>query len=185
MDTGGKAIAVWQQSDGTRDNIWSNRYIPGSGWDAAELIETDNAGNADNPQVAINSNGSAVAVWSQSDGTRFNIWSNRYESGSGWGTAELIETDNVGNAEEPQVAMDNFSNAMAVWSQSDGTRNNIWSNLNISGSGWGTPELIETYNAGDAFKQQAAINSTGNVIAVWQQYDGIRYNIWSNRYVNE
>ena len=60
VDTAGNALAVWQQSDGTRDNIWANRYTPGGGWGTAELIETNNAGDAVNPQIAIDTAGNAT-----------------------------------------------------------------------------------------------------------------------------
>ncbi len=40
------------------------------------------------------------------------------------GTAQLIA--GTGAAGYPQIAMDASGNAIAVWSQSDGTRNNIW-----------------------------------------------------------
>ena len=76
MDSSGNAVAVWQQSDGTRNNIWANRFVPGLGWATAEIIETDNAGDANFPQIATDSTGNAVAVWQQSDGTRNNIWAN-------------------------------------------------------------------------------------------------------------
>src|SRR3989344_2468605 len=67
-------------------------------WQTAQLIETDNAGNASSPQIAIDGNNNAIAVWNQYDGTRENIWSNRYTASTNtWGTAELIETDNGGN----------------------------------------------------------------------------------------
>jgi hypothetical protein len=72
-------LAVWDQSDGTRSNIWSNRYTPTGGWGTAERIETDDAGNALGPHVAIDGGGNAVVVWDQSDGTRANIWSNRFK----------------------------------------------------------------------------------------------------------
>ena len=79
IDANGNALAVWYQSDGTRTNIWSNRYTPTTNtWGAAALIETDNAGGAYTPQIAIDANGNAVAVWAQSDGTHYSIWSNRY-----------------------------------------------------------------------------------------------------------
>jgi hypothetical protein len=131
IDADGNAVAVWHQSDGTRTNIWSNRYTASTGlWGTAALIETDNAGNANDPQVAVGANGDAMAVWYQSDGTRTNIWSNRYTASTGlWGTAALIETDNAGNAINSQIAIDASGNALAVWSQSDGTRYNIWSNM--------------------------------------------------------
>ena len=59
---------------------------------------------ANYPQISVNGNGDAFAVWYQSDGTRWNAWSShRLSSDSGWGTAELIETDNLGSAYDPQV----------------------------------------------------------------------------------
>ncbi len=48
-------------------------------WGAAALIETDNAGDARRPQVAFDGNDNALAVWYQSDGTRYNIWANRFQ----------------------------------------------------------------------------------------------------------
>lgn len=59
--------------------IWANRYTAGTGWGTAALIETDNAGNAYSPQIACDTAGNALAVWDQSDGTRLNIWANRFE----------------------------------------------------------------------------------------------------------
>jgi len=182
IDAAGNALAMWAQSDGTRYNIWSNRYTVGSGWGTAELIETNNAGNAHSPDIAVNADGIALAVWYQWDGMRYSIWSNRYTPGSGWGTPELIETDSSGDALTPQIAIDAAGNALSVWRQSDGTRDNVWSNRYSAGSGWGTPELIETDNAGHAQFPAIAFDAAGNALSVWRQSDGTRYNIWSNRY---
>ena len=182
IDSSGNAIVVWYQSDGTRDNIWSNRYTSGVGWGTAELIETNNAGGASLSNVDADSSGNGIAVWHQSDGTRNNIWSNRYASGVGWGTAELIETDNAGIAEYSQVVMDSSGNGIAVWRQNDGTRYNALSNRYTSGVGWGTAELIEADNAGDAYDPRIVMDSSGNAITVWSQDDGTRLNQLSNRY---
>ncbi len=183
IDPSGNAVAVWYQWDGARNSIWSNRYVAGSGWGTAQLIETDNAGSAYSPQIALDPSGNAVVVWSQSDGTRNNIWANHFVVGIGWGTAQLIESDNAGHAYDSQVAFDPSGNAVAVWSQSDGTRNNIWSNRYVAGSGWGTAQLIESDDAGHAYDPRIAVDPSGNAVAVWYQYDGTRNNIWSNRYV--
>ena len=69
-----------------------------------------------------------------------------------------------------------------MWVQSDGTMHNIWANRYVSGVGWQTAELIETDNAGSAYYSQIAIGQDGNAVAVWRQSDGIRDNIWANRY---
>ena len=111
---------------------------PGFGWGTAELIETE-AGDtfAYAPQVAVDPQGNAIAVWMQDDGRGpFNILANRFVPGVGWGTAELIETD-AGDAGLPRVALDSQGNAIAVWHQG-GIRDNIWANRFVPGVGWGT-----------------------------------------------
>ncbi|VAX04681.1 hypothetical protein MNBD_GAMMA20-727, partial [hydrothermal vent metagenome] len=184
LDTNGNAIAVWAQNDGTRNNIWANRYVVGSGWGNAELIETDDKGNASDPQITLDANGNALAVWAQSDGTRANIWANRYVVGNGWGKAELVETDNTGSATGPQIALDANGNAMAVWVQNDATRSSIWANRYVVGNGWGTAEFIIARSAASGFPQ-IAMDAKGNALAVWMwaQDEGTGISIWANHYV--
>lgn len=188
FDMSGNALAVWEQDgDSTavvRNDIWSNRFTAGTGWGTAARIETDNAGYAHNPKLAIDASGNALAVWYQYDGTtRLNIWSNRYTAGTGWGVPELIETNDELYATDPQIAIDASGNALAVWEQSDaGFRSNIWSNRYTAGSGWGAPELIETNDAGSAYTSALAFDASGNALTVWYQFSGTSFNIWSNRY---
>ena len=78
VDAGGNALAVWQQTYGTRTDIWANRF-DGSNRGEAELIETSNVGDAVTPQIAIDSIGNALVAWRQSDGSNFNIRGNRFE----------------------------------------------------------------------------------------------------------
>lgn len=182
FDGSGNAIAVWEQFDGTRYNIKANLYTAGTGWGTAELIETDDIGNNDFPQLAMDSSGNAIAVWRQSDGTRLNIMANRYTKGTGWGNAELIEADDVGDAYFHQIAIDSSGNAIAVWSRDDGTQTNIMANRYTAGLGWGTPEAIGVNNAGGSFYPQIAFDRSGNAISVWYQDDGTRPSIMANRY---
>ena len=152
-------------------------------WGAAALIESDNSGNATTPQVAVDGAGNAIAVWSQSDGTRTNIIANRYLAGGGWIGAIPIET-NTGDADSPQIAVDGTGNAVVVWSQADTTpRINIWANHFTLGVGWAVPSLIESDDTGDALAPHIAINNNDNTEAVWAQADGsARINIWANHY---
>jgi hypothetical protein len=183
MDGTGTAIAVWMQSDFPGENIWANRF-DGVGWGTAELIETDDSGWALRPQIAMDGTGAAIAVWQQSDGTRYNIWANRFD-GVSWGTAELIETDNAGDAQYPQIAMDGTGSAIAVWEQYDGTLDNVWANR-FNGASWGTAELIEADNTYDSQGPQIAMDSTGTAIVGWTQLDtgsgNFRTDIWANRF---
>ncbi len=183
FDSSGNAIAVWYQYDGGRTDIWANHF-DGTSWGTAGLIETDNAGDAWNAQIAFDSSGNAIAVWQQKDSSsRWNIWANHFD-GTSWDTAGLIETDNAGNAEFPQIAFDSSGNAIAVWQQSNGSLYSIWARR-FNGTSWDTTaELSETGNAGgDAGGAQIAFDSSGNALAVWYQDDGSgRTDIWANRF---
>lgn len=184
FDGDGNAIAVWQQSDGTNINIYANRYTASTAsWGAEELIESGANGHAVAPQIAVDSAGNAIAVWSQDDGN-YNIFANRYTASTGtWGTEELIESNNVGNTVSPQIAVDGNGNAIVVWQQSDGIDESIYANrYTASTDSWGTAELIESGNNGQAVQAQIAFDSAGNAIAVWRQSVGANSNIYSNRY---
>ena len=120
IDADGNALAVWQQLASSSSDIWSNRYTAGVGWGTAELLETATGWNylAETPQIAMDSDGNALAVWKQGDGTGswYHIWSNAYTAGTGWGTAEIIEPHDPGNSSNPQITINQEDNAMAIWS---------------------------------------------------------------------
>jgi len=179
FDGEGNAIAVWSLHDGSVENIWAN-YFNGTSWGAAEKIESDDTGSAYDPQIAFDGEGHGLAIWYQSDGTRYNIWSNSHD-GTSWGTPELIETENGGPAILPQIASDGKGHAMAVWSQSDGIRTSIWAN-SYDRTGWGTAVLIETEDLGDAVSPQICLDGEGHALAVWAQSSGSGNRIWANYY---
>jgi len=162
---------------------WHFTTADGS-WGTPELIETNNQGAVEAPQISVNAAGDGIAVWQQSDGMRVNIWSNRYDATTdSWGSAELIETGNTGDADAPQIAIDTAGNGIAVWHQLDNMRINIWSNrYDATTDSWGTAELLETDDAGNAQEAKIVVDSEGNGIAVWDQRDSNGSNIWSRLY---
>jgi len=184
MNSDGSAIVVFEQYEGwIRSDICANRYEVGTGWGTAEPIETNTSVSAYAPRVAMDSNGNAIAVWQQWDGIRENISANRYEVGTGWGNATYIATNNLFGAYNAQVAMDGNGNAIAVWQQSDGIRNNIWANRYEIGTGWGTSELIQSNPSEWADSPRVAMDSIGNAFTVWPQWFGwVRSDIWANHY---
>ena len=184
MDGVGNALVVWSQSDGLRTHIWANRFTHATrSWGVATQIENGSAGNASSPQIAVNLSGNAMAVWEQQDSLgRINIWANRFTPNIGWDTAVIIETVNTGDAQAPQIAMDASSNAVAVWSQSDGVRLNIWTNRFTTVGRWGTAALIESNDLGNAISPQVTIDHNGDTLAVWAQNDGTRSRIYFNRF---
>jgi hypothetical protein len=179
----GTAFAVWTQPDGSRTNIWASRLVVDSGWGVPVLLESNDAGNAYDPKIAVDAAGNAVAVWWQFDDTHSDIWASRYSIDSGWSPATLVEL-NGSDAINPDLAIDANGNALVVWAQSDGARRTIWENRYVLGSGWGTASIVGSANAGDAAISDVAMDASGNAIAVWVQFNGadVYNNIWANHY---
>lgn len=181
-DAAGNAFAIWSEQVGSRDSIYSNRYTVGTGWGAAQLIESDDTYNAYSPQISVDAAGNAIAVWAQRIGSWASIYANRFSVGTGWAAAELIELGDAGSAEDPQISVDAAGNAVVVWTQFDGVRDSIFANHYSVGTGWGTAELIELDDFGNADVPQISGDGDGNVLAVWHQYDGPHRSVYANRY---
>jgi hypothetical protein len=76
VDGVGNAIVVWTQWDGTRNEVWADRFSPSRGWDAAQRIDT--VGNNQGPRIVVDPQGSAFVVWSEF-GPPSRISANRFE----------------------------------------------------------------------------------------------------------
>jgi len=188
IDNNGNALVIWHQRDGAVKSIWANRYSAiNNSWGTPVVIETGDgdarlADGVSNAQIAIDTAGNGIAVWSQNDGTEDSIWVNRYDfATTSWGAASLIEND-AGYARAPKVAMDSHGNAMVLWYQDNGvvdtTRFNRYSVITNS---WGTASEIEA-GAGHAYEQQIAFDASNNALAVWKQADGGVFSIRVIRY---
>ncbi len=183
MNDNGDAIAVWQQTSATSSNIWASHY-DGTSWSVPALIETDDTGSAGFPQINIDNSGNALAVWRHHDGTRNNVMANRYTAGDGWGTAALIESVDTDNVSGIKMAMDGSGNALVVWDQYDGNRDNIWANrFDSNTTSWDGAVQIDNNDTGGAYTAQITMNDAGNAVAIWQQRDGIDDNIAANTYI--
>ncbi len=186
VDSQGNAFAVWEHdANGVRTDIWANRYTRRDLWGEPELIETNNDGPATRPQVAVDAVGNAFVVWEQSDGDDTFTWANRYAVDEGWGTAQLIQTDEITNARNPSVAADPAGNAVAVWIQRDlfSTGEIAWANRYVLGDGWGTAETIDPVDPSLAgLTTEVAMDDDGNAIAVWTRPKVVGDNMWANRY---
>ena len=199
MDANGNAVVVWKQGDGTTNcsgsicfQIFLSEYRNGSWAHPANLTDhiSPDGQHAFAPQVAIDTNGNAVVVWGQHDGTTncagstcYQIFLSEYHKGSWTHPASL--TDNISpdgqHAQGPQVAMDAKGNALVVRAQGDGTTicagsacDQIFASEYRNGS-WTHPADLTDHislNGQNAGSPQLAMDANGNAVVVWAQDDG-------------
>lgn len=136
------------------------------------------------PEIASNERGDTVAVWEQFDGERYRIWGNSRPAGQAWRPAALLDTSQAGHAYGPQLALNAYGSATAVWVQADpgaGTRT-VWSNRFEAATGWGQAIPAEAVPEGPASSPRVTIDERGHVTATWQQSAGSQRLTRTNRY---
>ncbi|WP_052810680.1 InlB B-repeat-containing protein [Variovorax paradoxus] len=172
----GRAVVVWTQlsSVGAYD-LWALQVDPSTGWGAPALLETV-GGTVGFASAGIDANGNATAVWSQiGPATRFSIYANRYTPAGGWGTAGLIETDEVvGTVDgDPAVVVAGSGESVAVWKRSTGSSASLWTNRADAGGNWAAAaELVPDAGTGQSIgAHDLAIDAGGNALLAWGQAD--------------
>jgi hypothetical protein len=185
MGPGGEAVVVWCQFDGSRFSIYANLYDYTTGtWGTPAEIDYEAGGHAFLPQVDMDDEGNAVAIWYQHDGNRYAIFSSRLDVVQGiWGNAESVENMPAGGSFHPSIDGAPNGTVMAVWKQTDGLKDSVWANMyDPEARSWETPTLIENYNEDHAQYPVVAMNGDGDAVVSWYMYDGSRYSIYANVY---
>ena len=187
-DASGRVVAIWTQhlqpSAAMNNDLWANIYTPGAGWGTEALLETEDLGDVGRDiDVAMDAQGNAIAVWTQSDGVRVNIWFNRYDPNTGWTGATKLVDQNL-SASSPRVGFDGAGNATVIWVQFDGVslKRNVWQRRYATGSGWETATKLENSAAGDASSPHLAVDASGTAMAVWLKKNGAIDSVWYAAY---
>ena len=185
FDGSGNAIAVWSQKDATQFSVYANRYVAGTGWADATLVESLETGtpySVSAPQLAVDASGNALVVWDHYDGSHYNLWYNRYDVNSGWQSEAPLENDDL-DIRLPALAMNASGNAIVAWAKTDASFNFVGysSRVFTPGTGWGEDQPF-TY-AGTSFDKLAvAMDVSGNALFAWAFDDDTNSSIWFNRY---
>jgi hypothetical protein len=161
-DNAGNATAIWQSNDGISTRVYANRFTAGSTWGTPALISNGTGTAAFAPEIAVNKNGTAMAVWYEDNNGTDNAYARRFVPGTGWDAIQSIETG-TSNAYAVRVAIDDSGAAISLWRQPD-----LYYSRYMPGTGWSTAQTIAT---GFLDNPAVAMNGQGQAVAVWNQWD--------------
>ena len=182
FDAAGNALLVWAQGNGSFvRRLWTSRYSPSSGWSAPTLRDTG-GGAVAGGDLAVEANGNAILVWSETDGTNYNVWARRFISGS-WGSAAPIEND-PGWALDARAGVDGNGNAIATWMLNTGTNTQPLYRLvsaRLQTGSWQTPVFVSAPSA-QVGQPRLAVHANGSADAVWVQLNGAGLELWSSHF---
>ncbi|HEX3361786.1 MAG TPA: PKD domain-containing protein [Solirubrobacterales bacterium] len=172
VDPGGDAVAVWKRYDGTDYVVETASRPAGGSWQASVAISATGQ-NAENPQVAVDPGGDAVAVWKGPDGSKFIVETASRPAGGSWQAPVAISAAGQ-NAVTPQVAIDPGADAVAVWDRYNGANHIIETASRPAGGSWEAP--VDLSVAGrNAETPQVAVDPGGDAVAVWYRDNGANY----------
>jgi uncharacterized repeat protein (TIGR01451 family) len=170
MSPTGDAIAVWSRSNGANTIVQAAGKPTGSETWSTPVNLSVAGQNATLPQVAIDPNGDAVAVWLLSNGTTTTVQTASRPTGGSWSSpTDLSESGQ--NAAQAQVAIDRAGDVIAIWERSNGTNTIIQAASRPAGGAWSVPENLSAAGQ-SATGPQVAVNGGGDTIAVWTRSNG-------------
>lgn len=181
MNASGQAISIWCRHKTGRVQLWYSGYAEETGWSKSEVMDTDAAMGISFPQIAMDAQGCAIAVWRRFVDPCSSIWANRFVPGRGWDRPSLLRMEDDGEVFDPRLAMNSQGDAMVVWQHSSATRNAVWSaRYSAEAGGWGRPTIASSHNVSDASAPRVAMDAAGNAMVAWRQFDGVGTSIWVN-----
>ena len=184
MNADGKVMVVWRQHDGSRNDVGSRLWEPGTRWRDAALVEDIDIDSGGIPGVRMLSSGEAFATWVLGPSNRENGWVNRFDPATGWGQPALIEdsaADIVRSDGSSVIALgaNRRGDVFATWDQAG----RIFASRYLSGTGWEPPVLLD---AAGGSNPHLVVDEAGNATVVFVAhvpwFGRLRGDVWSNRF---
>lgn len=139
-----------------------------SAWLPAQVLSADGE-DAAWPQMAIDPQGNATAVWQRSNGSEVVIQAAERPAGGSWSEPEDL-SDPGESAGEADVAVDAEGNAIAVWHRLDGNNHTI---IELSerpfGGDWSEPIELSAHDV-YSYEPHVAVNARGDATVIWHAF---------------
>lgn len=186
VDATGNVIAVWGRSGFIET---STKPILTGLWSVPFNFSTSS--NADNPDLAISSNGTAIIVWHRVASGQDQILSSNAVIGGTWGSPLTIIAGTFHN-NYPKVALDPSGNALVAWWRWVQITDfeNVFVAASILSSGgvaWTPAVFLSNSGFGNPanFSLRVATDTSGNAQVIWSiSYDEQTYNLEASVHQN-
>lgn len=178
MNRQGTGMLAWEQRNGEGVNDVRARPVSVRG-EPGPAISLGAAGSA-YPDLAIDGQGRALAVWAQGSDTGSEVWARTYQPETGWGTAQMMSAPGADTATAPRAAINDAGHMAVVWLQTEGWAKVHARRYNPS-QGWGAAVRLDS-SSQETRNPEISLNAEGRLVVVWQQTDvQARTSVWANQ----
>ena len=173
---------MWYRWNGSNNIVQTASYNNGF-WSGLQNLSAAGQ-DAHSPQIDINNNSQAIAVWQREDGgTHQTVIQAKIYSGGVWSGTTTDLSDSSYNASFAQIALNNNNNAIAIWKRYDGTKYDIESSSYRNNS-WSSVAILSSPSNHNAAVPQVALNDSERGSAVWYKWNGANEIIQTSSYNN-
>ena len=166
VDSQGNATAIWSRYNGNDSVVQAATRAPGATWQTPITLSASGR-SAYSPQVSVDAQGNATAIWYRSNGTNDVVQAATRAPGGAWMAAVNLSATGR-NAAGPHLSVDTLGNATAIWRRSDGANSVVQAASRAPGGTWQTP--IDLSASGrNAYEPQVSVDAQGNATAIWRR----------------
>ena len=191
MAVNGDTVLVWQQSDGSNEQVFVAECRHGN-WlvpqDVSSNVSPDGT-DAIRPRVAMGDDGDTIVVWLQSDGTHQRVMRSEYRDGAWTHPASMGDAIDLGgsDASDARVAMGSADEAIVIWEQGNGSHRATFATACRYGTWTAPSSLTDTVSVPGSEVQTAEVAVAANgdaIVAVVQDDQGATPRIFLSERLN-
>lgn len=172
VDSQGNATAVWAGTiDGGRIRnyrIQTATRPAGGTWSVPISISAPGHRHVQDPQIAVEPQGGATALWQRSDGSDLVVQGATRTAGGGWSRPVDLTHGQGRGGQHMQLVVDSWGNATAIWEgyRSPGPNFVIQAAKHPYGGAWSRPTNLSRWSHGFG-EPQLATDPQGRSTAIW------------------
>ena len=173
--TDGSAWLVWEDGRNGTSDMYVQRLDPAGNrlWQADLRVNSDTGSAYQTGQaIALDSAGNAVVVWTDVRSGNFDIYAQKLSPDGTklWpGDVRVRDLTATGYAQSPDVVVDQYGNAIMVWSDVRGNDSIYMQKLDPTGQRLWLNDIRVNRNTNAANRSypRASLDGGGNVVIVW------------------
>jgi hypothetical protein len=184
IDSSGHVHVVWNDdSSGNSEIYYMKSTNGGASWLPSQRL-TLTSGYSDDPAIAVDSSGNVHVVWDDDTPGNFEIYYMKSTNGgASWLPSQRL-TWNNGSSINTAIAVDTFGRVYVVWPDFTPGNYEIYYRKSTNwGASW-LPSQRLTWNSGISAWPAIAVDSSGNIHAVWRDDTPGNYEIYYRKSTN-
>lgn len=172
INDSGSVMAVFARNV-AGGHVWARSYTDAGGWSPASTRLDDQPNYSNSPDVALDGDGNATAVWEQWDGTRNRAFARRYDADDGWDESVTpLDGSEDPSVNKVRVNITADGDGLAHWTLTD------YSGLKVRRLVSGSWQAVETVATGTSiYESDARVAPDGRIVQAWADNHDVRARI--------